>query len=106
MNKLPSLLAPVKRSLAHHLSRLNRTLENLGNQLKEAISSAMGQAVAGVVRESVHGVLASEPLKPTEYRQDYREPARPRDWWEEQNNGRWFDSATQDLLPDDLEDDY
>ena len=46
-------------TLAERLDRLNNTLQSLGQQVKDAVASAIGTAVAGAVRDGVRGLLGA-----------------------------------------------
>lgn len=60
-----SMIDPGGRLLARHLNRLSETLETFRERLREVVSSAIGDTVAGVVRETVRTILAEEPTVST-----------------------------------------
>ena len=62
MRHFPGALVPARRLLSAHLERLRRTLEALGQQVREAIARALAQTIEGAVREAVHTALDDPPL--------------------------------------------
>ena len=64
---MPSVLSTARWSLAAHFGRLRQTLDGFGQRLREAIASAVGESVAGTVRETVRAALAEldETARPT-----------------------------------------
>jgi hypothetical protein len=60
-----SLIGPGRRALARHLARLGDTLETFGLKLREAVASAVGETMSGVVRETVHAMLTDDGTLPT-----------------------------------------
>jgi hypothetical protein len=46
------------RWLSGHLLRLRRTLDALGRRFRDSVAVAVGQTVAGAVREAVHAMLS------------------------------------------------
>ena len=61
MRNISRALFPARRLLSAHLDRLRRTLEALGQQLREALARAVAQTVESAVREAVHTAL-DDPL--------------------------------------------
>jgi hypothetical protein len=52
------------RLLARHLKRLCQSLEALAGRVREAVAEALGQGVAGVVRDAVEAALVGPPEQP------------------------------------------
>ncbi len=103
---LQSVIGPGRRMLARHLTRLGETLETFGSRLRQAVSSAVGETVANVVRETVRAVLADEVGNPTPRRQSTRPTYRPRPPWSRADNpddGWWTDEPDHDPTEDDYE---
>jgi hypothetical protein len=59
-----SMIDPGGRRLARHLNRLSDTLESFGRRLRDAVSSAVGETVSGIVRETVRALLDERPSVP------------------------------------------
>jgi hypothetical protein len=62
--RTPHWLHRGSRWLAGHVARLRQTLDALGRRLRDTVAVAVGQTVAGAVREAIHAVLtdfAGEP---------------------------------------------
>jgi hypothetical protein len=85
MRSFRALIDPGGRSLAFHLDRLCLTLDALAARLRTALAEAVSQSAAGVVRDTVQGLLADPDL-----------PARPRNQgdygprrgaWDDYDNG-------------------
>jgi hypothetical protein len=105
MPSIRSMIAPGRRLLARHLTRLGETLETFGQRLREAVSSAVGETVAGIVRETVRAVLAEQPTIPTGSERFVQRPRPPRPLWERPDDLQdepWFDDPFND--PPDEED--
>jgi hypothetical protein len=75
MRKLRSLIDPGGRSLIFHLDRLRQTLDALTARLRAAVAEAGSQAAAGVVRDTIQGMLADPAMRE---RPRYREEYGPR----------------------------
>jgi hypothetical protein len=72
MRKLRSLIDPGGRSLIYHLDRLRQTLDALTTRLRAAVAEAVSQAAAGVVRDTIQGMLADPAVRERpRYRADY-----------------------------------
>ena len=61
MRHLSGALVPARRLLSVHLDHLRRTLDSLGQQLREALARAVAQTVESAVREAVHTALDAPP---------------------------------------------
>ena len=90
MPAIPAMIDPGGRLLARHLKRLGETLESFGSRLRDAVASAVGETLSGIVRETLRAVLAEQPTfpaSPGRYDRPPR-PARPswaeREDWEEE----------------------
>ena len=59
MPLMQTINRPGRRLVARHLSRLSNTLETFGTRLREAVSTAVGETVSGIVRETVRALLAA-----------------------------------------------
>ena len=57
MTTLRSQLNSTSNTLSRHLSRLGDNLQGYADRLRDTVSSAIGETVAGVVRETVRAVL-------------------------------------------------
>jgi hypothetical protein len=57
MRSLRSLIDPGGRSLAYHVERLRRSLQSLGQRLRDGVAQAVGEAVAGAVADAVQALL-------------------------------------------------
>jgi hypothetical protein len=72
MRNLRSLIDPGGRSLIYHLDRLRQTLDALTARLRAAVAEAVSQAAAGVVRDTIQGMLADPSVREKpRYRDDY-----------------------------------
>ena len=92
MPSVRSMTGSGRRMLVRHLTRLSDTLESFGARLRDAVSSAVGQTVAGVVRESVRALLADPPADSAPSRR-FAQPAR-RPLWSRQehpDDEPWYD---------------
>jgi hypothetical protein len=85
MRSLRSLIDPGGRSLIYHLDRLRATLDALIARLRSSIAEAISQSAAGVVRDTIQGLLAS-PASQTRprYHDDY-DPRRSS--WDDFDDG-------------------
>jgi hypothetical protein len=93
-----------RRTLARQLARLGDRLEDFTARLRQAVSAAVGDAVAGVVRETAHAALAAgatASAPPPASTPPH--PARP--LWarpEEADDDPWLDAPDHDPPdPDD-----
>jgi hypothetical protein len=80
--------------LARHLTRLSETLETIGERLRDAVSAAVGETVAGIVRETVRAVLADRPTVLTSSERYSPSPGRRRPLWtrpDDPDEEPWFD---------------
>src|SRR5438270_353530 len=106
MRSLRSLIDPGGRMLAQYLDRLRDTLDTLGTRVRDAVSSAVGETVAGVVRETVRAVLDAPPTHPSYPARLGRPPGPPRPLWTRPDTldeeEPWFDGP--DHYPPDEED--
>ena len=103
MNSLRSLIDPGGR-LARSLDRLHHTLDTLGGRLRDAVSSAVGETVAGIVQETVRAVLAD--LTPdASVNRPFAPPPRPSTsyWAGPQNvdDDPWFEDPDYDSTDED-----
>ncbi len=92
MRNISRALVPARRLLTVHLDRLRRTLEALGQQLREALARALAQTIEGAVREAVHSALDDPPPDPRLTGRSAWLPKRNPDLWEEPD-----DPALEDL---------
>jgi len=95
-------LVPARRLLTVHLDRLRRTLEALGQQLREALARALAQTIEGAVREAVHSALDDPPPDHRVTGHTSWLPRRNPALWEEPED-RTLDDL-DDRWPDDEED--
>jgi hypothetical protein len=92
-----------------HLDRLHSHLLDLDGQLREAVSQAIGQMAAGVVRQVVRSLLGPGDDGPTLRRYPPREPNRNRPLWqtldqpEERDQPPWFNEREEDVYSSDRE---
>ena len=90
MRSFRSLIDPGGRSLAFHLDRLCLTLDALTARLRTALAEAVSQSAAGVVRDTVQGLLADPDLAARpRYQGDY---GPRRGAWDDYDN-RYGDDA-------------
>jgi hypothetical protein len=88
------MIRPGRRLVARHLSRLSNTLETFGVRLREAVSSAVGETVSGIVRETVRAVFAEKPTLPPMPGQVAQPAHQAPSLWASQEDGEdepWFD---------------
>src|SRR5262245_1197035 len=78
------------RTLTDRLRQLNDDLQRLAVRLKDAIASAIGRAVADVVRDGVNGLLGGDD-GPDHSRDDFDGPRFRRQGWDddEQEDDPW-----------------
>jgi hypothetical protein len=85
-----------------HLDRLHTNLLDLDERLREAVSQAIGQMAAGVVRQVVLSLLGDGDGGPTLLRMSPRQPNRSRPLWqtldepEERDRPPWFDERAEE----------
>ena len=78
MRTLRSLIDPAGRSLAFQISRLQAKLDDLRERLREAASRLLGETVADVVQQVVHGLLTPTcPVLPPAYPPSNYRPDSP-----------------------------
>jgi hypothetical protein len=97
MRSLRSLIDPGGRSLAFHLDRLRRTLDELGGRLRSSLAAAVSQTAANVVRDAIEALLvsAAAPIRPV-LRQRYD---TQRSSWDDFDDR--YDYDPEDYLPGD-----
>jgi hypothetical protein len=78
----------VGRSLATHLDSLRCTIDGLAGRLREAVAQAVGQSVAGTVREAVRALLGTDPPEPESPFTAAR-TGEPSAWWRDDHDRRW-----------------
>jgi hypothetical protein len=94
VRNLSGALVPARRLLSVHLDRLRRTLDSLGQQLRDALARAVAQTVESAVREAVHTALDAPPP-------DRHLTGRPA-WLPPRNPALW--EEPDDPALDDLDD--
>jgi hypothetical protein len=85
---------PGRRLVARHLRRLSHTLETFGTRLREAVSSAVGETVCAIVRETMHALLADQQTLPGRAGQSAQPAYNAPPLWARQEGGEdepWFD---------------
>jgi hypothetical protein len=100
MRHLSRALVPARRLLFVHLDHLRRTLEALGQQLREALARAVAQTVEGAVREAVHTALDDPPPDQRLTGRAAWLPKRNPDLWEQSDDPALDDRWTEE--EDDL----
>jgi hypothetical protein len=77
------------RTLAERLSRLNDSLQSLGERLKASIAGFLGDTIADAVRDSVRGLLGGreESHDPYRDRRDHHSPG----YYQEGEDDPWGD---------------
>ena len=87
----------------NHLDRLHSNLLDLDEQLRDAVSQAIGQMAAGVVQQVVRSLLGEGDDGPTLLRYPRREPNRNRPLWqtldepEERDRPPWFNEREEEV---------
>jgi hypothetical protein len=82
MTRLRTILRLARWSLADHLQRLRRLLAGLYDDLRETVTRAVGQTVAGVVQDTLQAVTgAAAGLPPPRGRPDWPAPPEADDWF-------------------------
>jgi hypothetical protein len=101
------------RTLVERLSRLNDSLQALGERLKTSIASLVGDAIGDAVRAAVRNLLGNKEAPAIAgFRddRDYREPYRPRDDRDQFHRSDYRDVDARDPWGDERrwpeEDDY
>jgi hypothetical protein len=93
------------RTLAERLSRLNDSLQALGERLKTSIASLVGDAIGDAVRAAVRNLLGNReaPTLAASFRddRDYRETYRPRDDRDQFHRTDFRDADARDPWGDD-----
>jgi hypothetical protein len=64
MPSWPTLLTPLRHSLAGHLGRLGRSFEGLAGQVREALARSVGRTVAEAVQAALAVSSADPDLPP------------------------------------------
>jgi hypothetical protein len=77
------------RTLADRLSRLNDSLQSLGERLKASIAGLLGDTISDAVRDSVRGLLGGREESHDPYRD--RRDHHARDYYEEREDDPWGD---------------
>jgi hypothetical protein len=107
MTSLLSLLAPARRALAGHLSRLGGTLASLAAEVRQAVARAISRSVGDIAREAIEAALdgadaVRHSLPPPRYGHRY-----PSSSWRESDS--WSRDADDGRERDDphwSDDDY
>jgi hypothetical protein len=107
VRSISSLFKPITRSLAQQIDRLRDTIDDLSIRLRESVGHAVGQAVAGTVREAFRAIAIDSEV-PSNVRYGPRQSderssliwndggqSEPEDWYGEY----------QHAMPDDQDDD-
>ena len=102
MRNLSRALVPARRLLSVHLDHLRRTLDSLGQQLRDALARAVAETVEEAVREAVHTALDAPPPDPRLTGRSAWLPQRNPDLWEEPDDPALDD--LDDRWPDDEDD--
>jgi hypothetical protein len=93
------------RTLAERLSRLNDSLQALGERLKTSIAGLVGDAIGDAVRAAVRNLLGNReaPALTAGFRddRDHREPYRPRDDRDQFHRGDYRDADARDPWGED-----
>jgi hypothetical protein len=87
-----------RRTLAEQAERLRRSLESLGQQLRESIAGEVARAVAAAVCEAVRAALDCRPVD--SYRRDHVLPGRPSAAWGRPRQDEWSDGLDDEPLRD------
>jgi hypothetical protein len=88
MPSLPPWGLLVGRSLAANLDHLRFTIDALAGRLRDAVAQAVGQSVAGTVREAVRILLGTGPPEPESPYASTRS-SEPSAWWRDDPDRRW-----------------
>ncbi len=83
------------RTLAEQAERLRRSLESLGQQLREGIAGEVARSVAAAVSKAVRAALDCRPVN--EFRRPYARPARPSAAWDDPRSTDWSDGFDDEL---------
>ena len=87
-----------RRTLAEQAERLRRSLDSLGQQLRESIAGEIARAVAAAVCEAVRAALDCRPAD--EFRRPYTRPGRPSAAWDDPRESEWSDGLDDEPLRD------
>jgi hypothetical protein len=88
-----------RRTLAEQAERLRRSLESLGQQLRESIAGEIARAVAATVCEALRAALDCRPAD--SYRRDHVLPGRPSAAWDGPRQDEWPDGLDDEPLRDE-----
>ncbi len=82
-------IAALRARLAEHLGRLGYNVDDLARQVREALATAVGRAVANAVTEVINGALETpSPRRAPPSRPGYlSRPSRP--FWDEPDEPAW-----------------
>jgi hypothetical protein len=84
-----------RRTLAEQAERLRRSLEALGQQLRESIAGEIARAVAAAVCEAVRAALDCRPAD--QFRRPYPRPGRGPEMWNDPRESEWSDGLDDEL---------
>jgi hypothetical protein len=87
-----------RRTLAEQAERLRRSLESLGQQLRESIAGEVARAVAAAVCEAVRAALDCRPADQS--RRQYPRPGRGPEMWNDPRESGWSDGLDDEPLRD------
>ena len=88
-----------RRTLAEQAERLRRSLDSLGQQLRESIAGEIARAVAAAVCEAVRAALDCRPAD--SHRRDHALPGRPSAAWDDPRESEWSDGLDDVPLRDE-----
>ena len=88
-----------RRTLAEQAERLRRSLDSLGQQLRESIAGEIARAVAAAVCEAVRAALDCRPAD--SYRRDHVLTGRPSAAWDDPRESEWSDGLDDEPLRDE-----
>ena len=88
-----------RRTLAGQAERLRRSLESLGQQLRESIAGEVARAVAAAVGEAVRAALDCRPADQS--RRPHTRPVRPSAAWDYPRERGWSDGLDDEPLRDE-----
>jgi hypothetical protein len=91
--------ARARRTLAEQAERLRRSLESLGQQLRESIAGEVARAVAAAVCEAVRAALDCRPADQS--RRPHTRPVRPSAAWDYPRESGWSDGLDDEPLRDE-----
>jgi hypothetical protein len=87
-----------RRTLAGQAESLRRSLESLGQRLRESIAGEVARAVAAAVCEAVRAALGCRPVD--SYRRDHVLPGRTSAAWDRPRQDEWSDGLDDEPLRD------